>query len=134
MPSVLVVDDDLNQRLLYEQELQVAGYDVLLASSGAEAIQVVGEQRVDVVVLDIAMPGMDGIDALTRLLDIDRQLPVILNTAYGTFKQDFMTWAAEAYVVKSSNLTELLESVAEACCKRGLEPPHPPNSEESELG
>ena len=134
MPAVLVVDDDPNQRLLYEQELQLAGYEVLLASSGAEAIEVVGSQPVDVVVLDIAMPGMDGVEALTRLLDIDRQLPVILNTAYASFKHDFMTWAADAYVVKSSDLTELLGSVAEACRKRGVEPPRPPEPEDQKLG
>ena len=126
MPAVLVVDDDLNQRLLYAQELREVGYEVLLASSGPEALQIVTSQKVDVVVLDIAMPGMDGVEALTRLLDLDRQLPVILNTAYANFRHDFMTWAAEAYVVKSSDLAELIQHVAEACRKRGVElPPQP---------
>jgi len=126
MPVVLVVDDDLNQRLLYEQELRDAGYAVVVASSGPEAIEIVAQGGIDVVVLDIAMPGMDGVECLTKLLDIDRQLPVILNTAYANFKHDFMTWAAEAYVVKSSDLGELLGHVAEACRKRGVEPPSAP--------
>ncbi len=123
MPTVLVVDDDQNQRLLYKQELETEGYDVLVASNGSEAIETVSTQKVDAVVLDIAMPGMDGVEVLSRLLDIDRQLPVILNTAYANFKQDFMTWAAEAYVVKSSDLSELLSALADACRKRNVEPP-----------
>lgn len=130
MPVVLVVDDDRHQRLLYEQELQFAGYDVLLASSGPEALEVVGNQTVDAVVLDVAMPGMDGVETLSKLLDLDRQLPVVLNTAYASFKDDFMTWAAEAYVVKSADLTELLERLAEALRKRGIEPPRPQTAKE----
>jgi CheY-like chemotaxis protein len=126
MPTVLVVDDDRHQRALYEQELAMAGYEVVLAASGPQAVDTVSSQKVDVVVLDIAMPGMDGVETLSKLLDIDRQLPVVLNTAYAGFKEDFMTWAAEAYVVKSSDLSELLDRVAEALRKRGVEPPAPP--------
>ncbi len=133
MPTVLVVDDDQNQRLLYKQELEAEGYDVLLASNGSEAIETVSTQTVDAVVLDIAMPGMDGVEALSRLLDIDRQLPVILNTAYANFKQDFMTWAAEAYVVKSSDLSELLSALANACRKRNIEPPSTPPPEDAKV-
>jgi len=129
MATVLVVDDDRHQRLLYEQELKFAGYDGLLSTSGPQAIEAVANQKVDVVVLDIAMPGMDGVETLSKLLDLDRQLPVILNTAYASFQDDFMTWAAEAYVVKSSDLTELLEQVAEALRKRGIDVP-PPSQEE----
>jgi CheY-like chemotaxis protein len=134
MPAVLVVDDDLNQRLLYQQYLEEAGYEVLLAASGPEALSVASSQKVDVVVLDIAMPGMDGVEALQRLLDMDRQLPVILNTAYANFRHDFMTWAAEAYIVKSSDLSELLERVAQACRKRGVAPPAGPTPEEESSG
>ena len=59
------------------------------------------------VVLDIRMPGMDGIAALNAILGKNRRVPVILNTAYPQYKENFMTWGAEAYVVKSSGLTEL---------------------------
>ncbi len=118
MATVLIVDDDEHQRLLYEEEFQEEGYQVLLASSGEEAIATVTDQGVDVVVLDIAMPGMDGIEALGRILDRNRQLPVILNTAYSSYKDDFMTWAADAYVTKSSDLTTLKQRVKEALQQR----------------
>jgi len=116
--TVLVVDDDEHQRLLYQEELELEGHEVLLATSGPEAVATVADCEVDVVVLDIAMPGMDGVETLSRILDIDRQLPVILNTAYSSYKDDFMTWAADAYVTKSSDLSTLKGHVREALHQR----------------
>ncbi len=114
MPKILVIDDDEHQRLLYQEELELEGYDVVLAASGQEAVELVADQPIDCVVLDIAMPGMDGIETLGKILDINRQLPVILHTAYSSYKDDFMTWAAEAYVIKSSDLTGLKKHIKEA--------------------
>ncbi|MFO7946557.1 MAG: response regulator [Armatimonadota bacterium] len=121
MPTVLVVEDDPNQRLLYQEELTEQGYEVLEAASGQEALEILGSNDVDCVVLDIAMPGMDGVETLGKMLDIDNTLPVILNTAYSSYKDDFMTWAAEAYVVKSADLSELKKRVAEAVEKEAGE-------------
>ena len=114
MATILVVEDDEHQRLLYEEELGLEGYEVILAASGQEAVAAVANQSVDCVVLDIAMPGMDGVETLGKILDINRQLPVILHTAYSSYKDDFMTWAAEAYVIKSSDLTSLKENIRKA--------------------
>jgi len=118
MATILIVDDDEHQRLLYKEELQLEGYEVTLASSGREAIEAVADQTIDCVVLDIAMPGMDGVETLAKMLDIDRQLPIILHTAYSSYKDDFMTWAAEAYVIKSSDLTGLKEHIQKALSRR----------------
>jgi DNA-binding NtrC family response regulator len=107
MARVLVVDDDSSLRLLYTKELADEGYDVESASSGKEAIVKIGERRPDVVVLDIKMEGMDGLSVLDEIMKRDKTIPVILNTAYSTFKSDFTTWSADAYVVKSSDLSEL---------------------------
>ena len=114
MATILVIDDDEYQRLLYQEELELEGYQVLLAASGQEGVEMVAGQPVDCVVLDVAMPGMDGIQTLAKILDINRQLPVILHTAYSSYKDDFMTWAAEAYVIKSSDTTALKEHIREA--------------------
>ncbi len=122
-PVVLVVEDSETTRILYTEELTYAGYEVVTAKTGQEGLEVLQRRPVDVVVLDIAMPGMDGVEALGKILSHDKQLPVILNTAYSSYKDDFMTWAAEAYVVKSSDLTELLTEVAKALKSRGIEPP-----------
>ena len=125
-PTVLVIEDDDHQRLLYEEELKWAGYQVVTAKSGQEGLQALQDQPVDLVLLDVAMPGMDGIETLGKILDHDNRMPVILNTAYSSYKDDFMTWAAEAYVIKSHDLTELRRTICEVLEKRGLEPPPEP--------
>lgn len=129
MPVVLIVDDDDNQRLLYSEELRYEGYEIRQADCGQDAIKAVEEGGVDVVVLDIAMPGMDGIETLGRILDIDSQIPVVLNTAYSSYKDNFMTWAADAYVVKSSDLSGLKEHIACALQKRAAESASQPPEE-----
>ena len=118
MPTLMIVEDDSSLCLLYRQEFEDEGYDVVIANRGREALAVVDKQKVDVVILDIAMPGMDGIEALGKILAVDNGIPVVLNTAYPGYKEDFLTWAAEAYVVKSGDLTELKERVAAALAKR----------------
>ena len=118
MPTILIVEDDEHQQLLFQEELKDEGYDVVVASSGKEALEVVGRVEPDIVVLDIAMPGMDGIEALGRLLSNNNQLPVILHTAYATYKDNFMTWSADAYVVKSSDFTDLKAEIERLLAKR----------------
>jgi two-component system response regulator (stage 0 sporulation protein F) len=125
MATVLVVDDEPHLLMLYRQELSYQGYEVLSAESGAAALAVLQEQPVDIVVLDIAMPGMDGIETLRRILAVSNQTPVILNTAYGSYRDDFMTWAAVKYVVKSSDVGELAQKIAEVLKDRGITPPEP---------
>lgn len=122
MAKLLVVDDDKNLRLLYEQELTDDGHEVTLASSGPEALEQLKTRRPDLIVLDISMPGMDGIEALGKILAKDKSMPVILNTAYSNYKDNFMTWSADAYVVKSGDLTELKAKIKDVLKSRGIKP------------
>lgn len=108
---ILVVDDEVNQGLLYEQELTDEGYQVDVANSGERALQMIKSKKYDLVILDIGMPTMDGLETLGKMLSMDNKLPVILNTAYPSYKDNFMSWAADAYVVKSSDLAELKEKI-----------------------
>lgn len=125
MSVILLVEDDRNQRLLFEQELEEEGYTIRSASSGQEALAALEKgPRPDLVVLDISMPGMDGIEALGKILGQDNTVPVILNTAYATYKDNFMTWAADAYVVKSSDLGELKAKIKDILA-RGPKPGGP---------
>ncbi len=117
--KILVVDDEINQGLLYEQELVDEGYDVDVANSGKEALDRIENNAYDLVVLDIGMPDMDGLETLGRMLGKDNKLPVILNTAYPSYKDNFMSWAADAYVIKSSDLTELKNKIRESLDKAG---------------
>ncbi len=118
MSKILLVEDDGNQALLYQQELEADGYEVVLASNGREAIQKVEEAQPDLIVMDVSMPGMDGIEAMGRILSEHNKLPVILNTAYASYKDNFLSWSADAYVIKSSDLKEL-KAMIEKLLKKG---------------
>lgn len=118
MKTILIVEDDPNQCLLYESELASEGYDIVTAKDGREAIEIVKQNRPDLVVMDISMPGMDGIEAMSRMLAQDHKLPVILNSAYATYKDNFRAWSADAYVVKSSDLGELKDTIRSVLASR----------------
>ncbi|MDO9210990.1 MAG: response regulator [Deltaproteobacteria bacterium] len=118
MEKVLCVDDDLSLLRLYQDELSEEGYKVVLAKDGKEALAKFEKEKPQVVVMDIRMPVMDGIETLTAMMGKDRQVPVILNTAYPQYRDNFMTWGAEAYVIKSSDLTELKQKIREVLNKR----------------
>lgn len=111
MKRILVVDDEENIRTLYKLELEDEGFKVALASSGEEALERLEREAFDLVTLDIKMPGTGGIEVLRRIKERYGNLPVVLLTAYHHYKQDFGTWAADAYVVKSSSTEELKEVI-----------------------
>lgn len=125
MLSILLIEDDADQRRLYHDVLLDAGFQVLEAASGVEAMQAFKRTKPDLVVLDIQMPGMDGIEALGKLLAQDRTVPVILYTAYPAFKQNFMTWTADAFLEKSGDPAELIAEVRKLAAERGLSLPDP---------
>ena len=111
MSKVLIVDDEPHLRLLYETELRRAGYETMTASNAQQGLEFVETMKPDLVILDIRMAGMDGIEALQRILERDNTIPVVLNTAFSSYRDNFLTWAADAYVTKSADVTELLDTV-----------------------
>ncbi len=113
MNRILIVEDEDNQRELYASELEEEGYEVHQAPNGEVAVKMVNNNIYDCVILDIRMPEMDGIEALGKILSHEKKLPVIIYTAYSNYKSNFMTWTANAYLTKSSDLTELKEKVKE---------------------
>jgi len=118
MSKILLVEDDTNQALLFKEELEADGYEIVVASNGRDAIEMADKTKPDLVVMDISMPGMDGIEAMGRILSEHNKLPVILNTAYASYKDNFLSWSADAYVIKSSDLTELKDTIAKVIEKR----------------
>ncbi|NOY87699.1 MAG: response regulator [Deltaproteobacteria bacterium] len=111
MRTILVVDDEEDIRLLYKEELEEDGYNVLLASDGQEAVERLVKDKPDLVALDIRMPDMDGIEVLQRIRGMDREIPIVISTAYGDYRQNFDVWAADAFVVKTANLDELKNTI-----------------------
>jgi len=109
---ILLVEDDANQVLLYRSELEAEGYDVVVASDGREAVTQAEESAPDLVVMDIKLAGMDGAEAMTQIRNNHNELPVILNTAYAFRENDPVMCAADAYLLKQSDLSELKDTIA----------------------
>lgn len=124
MTTVLVADDELSIRKLYERELADEGYSLVFASDAQEAIQKAKESTPDLVIMDVSMPGMDGIEAMGRLLDDRNELPVVINTAHTSHKESFLSWPAEAYITKSSDLTELKDTVRKILTEKNEDQPN----------
>jgi CheY-like chemotaxis protein len=115
MKSVLVIDDDILIQRLLKEELEEDGYQVSIASNGKKAISFImnGYEKPDLVILDLRMPGMDGLETMAHMLKLKYQLPVIIFSAYSSYRNDPIAMAADAYVLKSSDISELKKKVHE---------------------
>jgi DNA-binding response OmpR family regulator len=111
MIPIMVVEDEQHLLDLYTDELTDAGFQVRSVTSGRDAIDWVKKERPQVVVLDIKLGDMEGLKVLEEIKDFDRSIPVILNSAYSVYKSDFISWMADDYIVKSSNINELVSKV-----------------------
>lgn len=118
MPKILVIEDERNLRTLYKNDLERDGYQVVTAGTAPEGIALVESESPDLVVMDIRLPGMDGLEAMAKVLDRHPKLPVVLNSAYSSYQENFMSWSADAYVVKSSDTDELRARVRELLAAR----------------
>ena len=111
MPKILVVDDEPGLRLLYSAELADEGYQVVTAENCSEAAAALTSQQIDLVVLDIQIKKESGLEMLQQIVKDRSGIPVILCSAYNCYKDDFASWLADAYVVKSSDLSELKSEI-----------------------
>ncbi len=116
---ILLVDDDQEDLSYYEQVLRKEGYFVFCARNGKEALACIEASHFDLVILDVVMPVMDGIEALGRIVSRYRKMPIILHSGCPDYHTDFMTWLADSFVVKSPDVSVLKESV-KALLKRKL--------------
>ncbi|MDH4197339.1 MAG: response regulator [Candidatus Aminicenantes bacterium] len=113
MKRILLVEDEKSLALLYEEELHKEGYAVTAVHDSETALAKLKTEEFDLLITDIRMPGPNGIDLITKVMGLRQTIPIIINSAYQSYKDDFMTWAADAYVVKSSSLAELKAKVKE---------------------
>ena len=111
MKKILLVEDEDSLRILYGMELSEMGYEIILAKDGQKAIEKFSQGNPDLVIMDLKLPDMDGLDVICRILEGNPNVPVIINTAYSDYRADFMSWAAREYIVKSSDLTELKNAI-----------------------
>ena len=114
MARILIVDDEEHIRTLYTLELEDEGHQVLALETGKDLPTQIDRFHPEVVVLDIKMVDVSGLDVLQEVRDKYYDLPVILCSAYGSYKGDLKSIAADYYVVKSSDLSELKERINNA--------------------
>ena len=113
MKSILIVDDQPGIRMLLEEVFSKEGYRTLTAGSGKEALDVFAVERPDLVLLDMKIPGMDGIEILKRMKQECERVQVVMMTAYGELDlvEEAKTWGAVRHFTKPFDVFELRETV-----------------------
>jgi CheY-like chemotaxis protein len=122
MKRILVVDDDANIRLIFQTMLRRSGHDVVTASSGIQALEMLLEKNPDLVILDIKMPDIHGLEVLSLIREAENDVPVIICSAFEGMKDDFVIKSCNVfeYLVKPIDLKVLTSVVKRAldaaCC------------------
>jgi two-component system cell cycle sensor histidine kinase/response regulator CckA len=113
-PSILIVDDDPPTCVLISDILQRAGYGVMIAHSGSEAVDAVERNRFDLATVDVVMPGMSGEQVAQRLRAVHPDLRVLFVTGYpeALFQAQPVMWEGEAFLEKPCTDKGLVEAVS----------------------
>ncbi|MEC0665345.1 response regulator [Priestia flexa] len=113
--KILIVDDQYGIRILLTEVLQKEGYHTFQAANGFQAIDIAKEQQLDLVLLDMKIPGMDGIEILKRLKGYDKTIKVIIMTAYGELDmiQEAKDLGALTHFAKPFDIDEIRQAVRE---------------------
>ena len=120
---ILVVDDDKAIRGTFDQVLKREGYSVQLAGGGTETLKKIRDSRFDLVICDVRMPGMNGLEVLKKIKSIKPEVDVIMITAYATIEDGVKAIkdGAHDYLIKPLDIEELCHKVAKVMEKRNLE-------------
>ena len=105
--TILIIDDDKYFVKLLSEELADEGYQTKHAANGAEAILMLRHLKPSLIILDIVMPVMDGMEVLGPIVRRYEDIPIILHSSYEDFRKDIKSWAADAYLIKSGDFAEL---------------------------
>ncbi len=111
-----MIEDDKSIQELLRQELNDEGYTITLASNGKEALASLrndDQEKPDLIILDLRMPKMDGFETIGHILKSKHDTPVVIHTAYPSYRDDALAMAADAFVVKSHDLTKLKDAIFE---------------------
>jgi DNA-binding response OmpR family regulator len=118
--KILVVDDEKTARMSLADILRIEGYNVTTAESGVEAVKEFSENSYDLMLLDIKMPGMDGVEVMQKAIEITPDTLIILLTAHGSMESAIaaLRKGAHDYLIKPSSPQEILSSVASGLSRR----------------
>ena len=113
MPKVLVIDDEPNVRTLIDLLLSRQGFDVVLADNGRKGLQLYRQEHPDVIVLDLKMPGIDGVTVLKEIRHVDLRQPVIMLTGDSTPETERQVRAlgVSEFILKGSSLGFLGDTI-----------------------
>jgi CheY-like chemotaxis protein len=111
MANVLVIDAHPDWRSRIVEVLEQDGHTARVARDGIQGLKEVASDLPDLVVMDVRLPAMDGLDLMSRLLDQHRKLPIVLHTDCVATRDNFLSWSADAFVAKEPQLRELRRTV-----------------------
>lgn len=114
--KILVVDDEVDFIEVIRLRLEANDYEVVTAFNGEDALKKIKDEKVDAVLLDILMPGIDGLEVLRRIRKIDENLPVYIITAFSTEERFKMAnkFGASGFIVKTDDLNKQIKSINSA--------------------
>ncbi len=118
MAKILIIDDDANLRKLYYEYLSRLGHEVSALANGDDILNYLNANRCDLAIIDIELESMSGLAVLKIMKTEFPEIPIILNSAFSVYKDDFSTWLADAYLIKSADLNPLakkIENLVEPC-------------------
>lgn len=120
MVKILIVDDEEVARLTLAEILRLEGYEISAVGSGEEAVEVLRKEPFDVMILDLKMSGMSGLDVLRQVVDTLPNLSIIILTAYGTIDSAIQAirYRVHDYLLKPVSPEQVLESIEKALAKR----------------
>jgi two-component system response regulator (stage 0 sporulation protein F) len=118
MKKILVVEDEKTIKCLYKEKLIDEGYEVITAGDSTAGYELFKKENPDLITIDLKMPNMKGMELLDKIRRENKDIPIIIYSAYNEFTQNFSTWAANEYLVKSSDLTEFKSKVKELLSSR----------------
>lgn len=114
--KILVVDDEIEFLEMLRIRLEANGYDVITATSGEEALKKVNTEKPDTVLLDVLMPGIDGLDVLKKIRKADKNLPVYMITAFSNEERFKVAnrFGASGFIVKTVDLKKEIDNITAA--------------------
>lgn len=125
-PQILIVDDEKNIRLTLSHSLQMLGYDTVTAVNGEDALRQCETGDFDLALLDLRMPGMDGMEALRRIVELRPHIRIVIVTAYGTVENavEALKLGAVDFIQKPFTPQEIRELVTRVLDRQHLEEAH----------